>query len=210
VSALTVESAFASQPASALPFASSAAAIVALAAVAGFATAFFRPAVRAGVPNLVAESELATANAVLGSIDQVTTAFGPLLGGAIVAASGPHLAYWFNAATFLFSAALLARIRRARFQTKAPLSRGHWRDLADGFALVLRVRALLTVLVAWSLVTVANAGVNVSEIVLAKQTFSSGSFGFALLYAGFGVGLACGTIVTPRLLGRVPPARLPR
>ena len=37
----------------ALPFAPSAAAVVALAAVAGLATGFFRPAVYAGVPNLV-------------------------------------------------------------------------------------------------------------------------------------------------------------
>ena len=39
----------------ALPFTTSAAGIVALALVAGLATGFFRPAVYAGVPNLVPE-----------------------------------------------------------------------------------------------------------------------------------------------------------
>ena len=42
----------------ALPFAPNAATVVALAAVAGLATGFFRPAVYAGLPNLVPDAEL--------------------------------------------------------------------------------------------------------------------------------------------------------
>jgi MFS family permease len=192
----------------ALPFADGPYGIVALAGVAGFASGFFRPAVRAGVPNLVRGGDLGTANALLESVDRATTALGPLLGGVIVAASGPNVAYWVNAATFLVSAALLARVRPERLRSETAISRGHWRDLADGFAFVVGVPALLTVLIAWSLVTLANAGVNVSEIVLAKETFSSGTVGFAVLYAGFGVGLVAGTMLTPRLLPRAPLARL--
>ena len=88
----------------ALPFVGSAAAIVALAAVAGVGNAFFRPAVLAGLPNLVAPGDLAGANALIQLVEWTTTAAGPLAGGALVAASGPHLAYWVNAATFAFSA----------------------------------------------------------------------------------------------------------
>src|SRR5919202_2022510 len=47
----------------ALPFTTSATQVVALAAVAGVATGFFRPAVYAGLPNLVQDSDLAGANA---------------------------------------------------------------------------------------------------------------------------------------------------
>src|SRR5215218_8679428 len=53
----------------ALPFADSPWAIVALAAVAGFATGFFRPAVRAGLPNLVPDADLAPANALVQSVE---------------------------------------------------------------------------------------------------------------------------------------------
>src|SRR5919201_1106533 len=84
----------------ALPFVGSAWGIVLLAVVAGIGNAFFRPAVLAGLPNLVEEAELASANTLLQLVDSTTTAAGPLAGGAIVAASGPHLAYWINAATF--------------------------------------------------------------------------------------------------------------
>ena len=61
----------------ALPFVGSAAAIVALAAVAGIGNAFFRPAVLAGLPNLVGGAELATANALLQLVEWTTTAVGP-------------------------------------------------------------------------------------------------------------------------------------
>src|SRR5206468_5009357 len=86
-----------------LPFVGSAPAIVALAGVAGIANSFFRPAVLAGLPNLVAEEELARGTSLLQTADWAATALGPVLAGVIVGASGPHLVYWINAVTFLFS-----------------------------------------------------------------------------------------------------------
>ena len=73
--------------------------------MAGIGNAFFRPAVLAGLPNLVPESELSAANALLQLVDWTSTALGPVLGALLVAASGPHLAYVVNAVTFAFSAA---------------------------------------------------------------------------------------------------------
>ena len=73
----------------ALPFAASAGAIVALAAVAGFATGFFRPAVYAGLPNLVDDADLPRANSLFQTVDNLTWVLGPLLGGVLVAGSGP-------------------------------------------------------------------------------------------------------------------------
>jgi DHA3 family tetracycline resistance protein-like MFS transporter len=107
-----------------------------------------------------------------------------------------------NAATFLVSALLLLRVPARMFQAELPLSRGHWRDLGDGFRLVLTSRPLLTVLVAWSLVTIANAGINVAEVVLAKESFDAGTFGFGFLSAGFGLGLAVGALASGALLER--------
>ena len=177
-----------------LPFAGSAAVIVALAAVAGFATGFFRPAVYAGLPNLVPDRDLANANSILQTIENAAWGLGPILGGVLVAATGPDPAYWINAATFLVSAALLARIPSRLLQAAAAIGRGYWRDLADGFALIRRSRALLTVLGAWNIVMLATAGANVSEVVLAKDAFSAGDFGYGLLVGATGVGLAMGSL----------------
>jgi len=176
----------------ALPFAPNATTIVALAAVIGTATGFFRPAVYAGLPNLVSDEDLPQANSLLQTIDNSTWAVGSLVGGAIVAASGPDLAYWINAVTFLVSAALLAQIPQRLLQEARAETRGHWRDLADGLILVRRSRALLTVLIAWNIGMIANAFVNVGEPFLATDTFSAGSFGLGLMMASAGVGLALG------------------
>jgi MFS family permease len=179
----------------ALPFATNATQIVALAAMTGVAGGFFRPAVYAGLPNLVADADLPGANALLQTIDNATWAVGSLAGGALVAAQGPHLAYWVNAATFVLSAALLARIPQRLLQAARAETRGHWHDLADGFVLVRRSRALMTVLVAWSVGMIANAFVNVGEPFLATDAFSAGSFGLGLLMACAGVGLAMGAFL---------------
>lgn len=181
----------------ALPFAGSALGIVLLAAVAGVATSFFRPAVYAGLPNLVGDDDLPRANGLLNSVDNLTWAAGALAGGLLVAASGPDLAYWLNAVSFAASALLIVRIRARLEEGGETVSEGHWRDLGEGFRLVRDSRPLVAVLVAWSLALLATAGVNVAEIVLAKQTFDSGDFGYGLLLAATGLGLAAGSLAAP-------------
>jgi MFS family permease len=186
----------------ALPFAGSAGQIVVLAAVAGLGTAFFRPAVYAGLPNLVDDADLPQANSLLQTIENITTTAGPLAGGVLVAATSPDAAYWINAVTFLVSAALLLRIPAALLQVSTAVSEGHLRDLAAGFRLVRRSRALLTVLLAWNIAMLANAGINVAEVVLAKEAFDAGDFGFGLLVATAGFGLAVGSLAAGPLLER--------
>ena len=176
----------------ALTFTSNATQIVILAAVVGVATGFFRPAVYAGLPNLVRDEDLPTANSLLQAVDNLTWALGSLAGGALAAAVGVDAAYWINAATFLLSAALLFRIPQHMLQAAAAASRGHWRDLKDGFAITVRSRALLTVLVAWNIAMFANAAVNVAEPRLALLTFSAGRFGLGLMMGCAGLGLAVG------------------
>jgi MFS family permease len=186
----------------ALPFVGSATAVVVLALVAGVATAFFRPAVLAGLPNMVGEEHVAEANSSLQLSEWAATAGGPLAGGALVAASGPDLAYWLNAVTFLVSAVLVLRIPARLLHSEQSLSRGHWRNLAEGFRAVRMSRALLTVLVAWSIVMLANGGVNVAEIFLARESYGAGDFGFGLLWAASGVGLVAGSLLTPGWIER--------
>jgi MFS family permease len=184
----------------ALPFTSSPGAIVALAGVAGLATGFFTPAVYAGLPNLVSDADLPYANSLFRSTDYLASAVGPLLGGILVGAAGTDPAYALNAASFFVSALLISRIPERLLQSERAPSRGHWRDVADGFRLVMHSRPLLTVLVAWSIAAVGNGAINVAEVVLAKITFDSGTFGFGLLAAASGLGLVLGSLVAGTLL----------
>ena len=187
----------------ALPFAGSATAVVILAFIAGLATGFFRPAVYAGMPNLVDDDDLPAANALMQAVENLAWMIGPIIGGVLLAVQGPELAYWLNAVSFLLSAALLARIPARRLQAGEIESRGHWQDLGDGFRLVRRSRALLTVLVVWNVVLLGSAAVNVAEVVLAKVSLDAGDFGFGVLVGASGLGLTLGSLAAGSLLDRL-------
>jgi MFS family permease len=186
----------------ALPLAQSPGAVVALAAMAGLATGFFRPASMASLPNLVSDEDLPSANGLLRTIENVTITLGTLVGGIAAAAQGPHLGYGLNAASFAISAVLLLGIPARSLQAAPAPSRGRLRDIGDGFRLVRRTPALLAVVVVWNLIAFAAGGANVAEIFLAKVSFSSGNFGFGFLWAASGVGLAVGSFVAPHFLAR--------
>jgi MFS family permease len=177
----------------ALPFAGSAGTIVALAAIVGFTTGFFRPAVYAGLPNLVATEDLARANSLIQTSENVSWTLAPVLGGGLVAGFGPHTAYWVNAVSFLLSALLLVRIPREKFQGALAVSHGYLHDLAEGFGRVIRTRPLLTVLIVWTVTLGAIAASNTAQVFLAKNTFSAGDFGYGLVFGSIGLGLAIGS-----------------
>ncbi|HEY5694506.1 MAG TPA: MFS transporter [Gaiellaceae bacterium] len=192
----------------ALPFATNAATVVWLAFAAGLATGFFRPAVYAGIPNLVTDEELPAANALLQTVENASWAVGPLLGGALTGLAGPSVPYAINAASFVVSIALLIRIPPRLLQSERALSRGHWRDLADGFGAALRSPSMRTVLVAWGIGSLAAGATAVSEPFLARHTFSAGDFGYGLLYGAIGCGLVLGTLAGAPALARHSVARV--
>jgi MFS family permease len=186
----------------ALPFTTTATQIVLLAAVAGVATGFFRPAVYAGVPNLVPDEDLGRANSLLQTVDNLSWAVGSLAGGVLVAASSVDAAYWFNACTFLVSAVFLSGIPARLLQATQAASRGHWADLRDGFALTVRSKALLTVLIAWNVAMFANAAVNVAEPRLVFRAFDAGTVGLGLMMGSSGIGLAAGAYLAAQWIER--------
>jgi MFS family permease len=182
----------------ALPFAPSASAVVGLAFVAGLATGFFRPAVYAGVPNLVEAHLLPKANALLQTVENLSWMVGPVLG----AVAGPTIAYALNAASFLVSIGLVVGIPARLLQSERALTRGYWRDLADGFVETLRSRSMVAVVVAWGIGSLGLGAANVSQIFLAKGTFSSGGFGYGFLYGAIGAGLVLGAFFSAQVLER--------
>ncbi|HWX09369.1 MAG TPA: MFS transporter [Gaiellaceae bacterium] len=182
-----------------LPFAPNAAAIVGLALVAGCASAVFFPSLRATIPTLVTEEELPQANALCLTVTMSGVAAGPVLAGILVAASGVDLPYALNAASFLVSAVLLARLPVGAKPVHEP-GGGHWRDVLEGLRVYSDSAALAMLLRVWVLASLGGAAINVGEIFIARQTFQAGTFGFGLLASASGVGLVAGSAIAPRLL----------
>jgi MFS family permease len=186
----------------ALPFVHTALAIVVLAAVAGIANSVFRPAVLAGVPNLVDENDLANATSLLQATDWAAATLGPVLGGALTGLSGPDVVYWINAATFAFSALLLLRIPSRLLQSEQAITRGHWRDLVEGLSTFKRSAAMFTALFAFGFAMLAAGLINVSEIFLAERALHRGAFGHGLLWTATGLGLVIGSLTSGWLVDR--------
>jgi MFS family permease len=187
----------------ALPFVDSAGGLVALAAVTGIATGFFFPAANAAIPNLVPEEELANANSLTVTVDTLAMTIGPVVGALLFAGWGPTVPYAVNAVTFLLSAVLLARIPEWKLRSEDPLTRGHWRDVADGIKLVVTARPLRTVLIVWNVALIGSGAINVAEVFFAKETLNAGDLGFGALLAATGVGLALGSFLSAPSLGKV-------
>ena len=187
----------------ALPFVERPGLIVLLAAVNGIATGFFRPAAWAGFPNLVSEDDREQATSLLSTVEHVAWMVGPVLAGALLAIQGTDVAYWFNAATFLLSALLVARIPAASLRSDDPITKGHWEDLQAGLGLVFHSRPLLTVLVAWNVSAFATALVNVAEVPLVKDELDGGNIGLGLLVGATGLGLVVGSFFAASALQRL-------
>jgi MFS family permease len=178
-------------------------AIVAVAALVGIATGFFRPAVYAGLPNLVDDEELTNANSLLQTVETLAWMIGPILAGLLLTVTSPSIPYALNAVTFLVSAYLIYRIPEGRLRSQESLTAGHWRDVADGLRLVALAPPLRAVLVVWSAVLVGSAAVNVAEVFFAQDVLRAGDVGFGVIVGASGVGLAIGSYLAAPAIGRV-------
>ena len=176
-----------------MPFVHEPSTIVAVAAVNGIATGFFRPAVWAGLPNLVTNEEREQATSLLTTVENVAWTLGPALAGLLLAFDGVDVAYWTNAVTFLVSAILVSRIPARSLRSDDRITKGHWRELREGLGLVAGSRPLVTVLVVWGTAAVATACINVAEVIFAKHDLGAGNLGLGLLVSATGVGLVIGS-----------------
>jgi MFS family permease len=89
---------------------SSLAAVAPVAALLGAFSALFLPASMAMMPSLVESSRLTSANAVYTGFVQAGSMIGPVIGGILVAATGPATAFAVDAGSYLVSAVTLGFI----------------------------------------------------------------------------------------------------
>jgi MFS family permease len=177
-----------------------------LAAMATFSAAF-EPSSAAALPNLVESDDLATANALSGSLWGTMLAVGGALGGVVAAWLGSDTAIVIDAVSFLGSAWLIFRIHRAFHVTEREDYSGIRRAAAETIAYARkdhRVLALLAVKFGWGMA----GGVLVLIPVFAQKVYGSGSssgtggdLAIGLLMAARGVGALIGPFAARSWLG---------
>jgi len=168
---------------------------VAFALVAGVGTALFKPAVLAGLPNLVDDERLPAATSLYGAIADLGHTLGPALAGAALLVTGPRELLLANAITFAVSAVLIARV-----DLGAPAAAGErkpslFAEARDGISVTLRIPSVRTLMIGSSLAILAAGMTNVGELQLAKTSLHAGDAGFSIFVALSGVGIVAGSLV---------------
>lgn len=177
--------------------------IYALSAFEGAAFSFYLPAMQAILPELVPADVLMPGNALRGLSNQAGRVFGPLLGGVLVAAAGPPVAFALDAATFAFSFCVFLFSRPPAHEPPPP--KPILSDIRDGFAFTFSVPWLWASIVGFALINgfyFAGFSVALPLLVLHNLRGTAATFGFIGAAAGVGElvgGLVVGNIRFRRL-----------
>jgi len=172
----------------ALIFARRPVALVALTLLASAVNAPLRAALTAAVPNLVPSEELTWANGLLGATVNAAIIAGPAVGGALVARAGTGAVFALDAATFLASAAITARIPGP---FSGPCRQGRPRAGA-GFALIAADRCMVVLVAQSCLASFALGLVTLADLPLARS-FGAGPVGYGLLTGVWSAGIIAGS-----------------
>jgi MFS family permease len=175
---------------------------------AGLAAAntFFNPTVQAVVPVLTTEDERLAANSVSWSTGRLVQILGATVAGALIGLLGTGPAFALNAASFVFSAAMIAALRVPPHagQLGAGSKRGlgdYFFDARAGLEYALRDRFVSRLLVVQSLASFAVGATGAMLVVLAERHLRLPPAGFAWLIGAIGVGALLGPLI-PNALAR--------
>ena len=158
----------------------------------GVAFSFVGPAITAIIPELIPEDVLVPGNAVRGLSRQIAMVSGPVVGGAIVAFSGPPMAFAIDALTFFFSFAmvLLVAARPREMTVALPFVR----QIRDGLAFTFSVPWLWITIFLWALINMVESGPFVVALpLLVRDVLLGDARTYGAIVAAMGAGEVIGT-----------------
>ena len=175
-------------------------AVYGLAIVTALVGTCFRPAQAALLPGLARDpGELTAANVASSTIESVGFFLGPALGGLLLAVADIQTVYVVNAATFLWSAAIIVGLRAppvTRAEESADDERGTLLGNAGaGFRAILGNRDLRLVIGVYCAQTVVAGASLVFVVTLALDLLDLGRSGVGYLDAVMGIGGLVGGFV---------------
>ena len=173
--------------------------------------AIFNPARLALVPRIVEPHELSTANALTYSSDRAVEVLGALAAGVLVASIGER-AFYVDALTFLFSAALLLRVH-ADHQRRplVPWALGH--EALEGLRFlwghtVLRANTVFSLICQLSLPVVSSLAPSLIFQRFAGGNAEIGASQFGIAEGAIAAGAVAGGVLLAPQLARIGKGRL--
>jgi dTMP kinase len=186
-------------------------------------SSLFGPAKDSVFPTLVRKDQLVAANQLNLIVTYGTLPLAGVVFAAAIGLAGPlsdaipflverpvALPIWLNAASFILSAPLIARIRTgdtAPRTPEAPEAPSAWAELVEGFRFV-GTNPLIRALIVGVMIAFASAGAVISTGQFFAQVLNAGQSGFGILVACVGTGLVAGLLSSAWLSSKLAPERL--
>jgi MFS family permease len=157
-------------------------------------------------PDLVdlAGIRLERASGIRGAIQRGSLLLGAPIGGVLVASFGATTALWLNAASFIFSAALIALVVpvvRATKEKETP--RRYLHELAEGLRFIWHRRLIRAIVLTVLVTNFLDAPFGVLMPVFVEEAFGSAAY-LGLLYGVFGGFALAGSLVFSAVGHRLP------
>ncbi|HEY2601304.1 MAG TPA: MFS transporter [Thermoleophilaceae bacterium] len=159
--------------------------LLGLAFVAAAVSAPFLPASGAMVPALASADDLTWANSRVAAARTLGMLLGPAVAAGLVAVSSTSLVFVANAASFVFSAALIATLR-GRFRPAAQED-GTPSGALEGIRIIAREPALRALVLGFICFDIGAGFALPGEVPIARE-FGTGSTGYSALIVAWAVG----------------------
>lgn len=171
------------------------------AAFTSLVTVVYNPAVAAVIPQVTREDDLAAANALNGTIDNLVVVLGPAIGAGLVFAGGTALAVVVNAGSFAVAAVMVGRLgmRSRPSDVTEGGAAGPLKQMAEGFRAVLSSSTVVVFVAFSALASFIYGADTVLFVPISTQQLGTGANGYGYLLAGLGVGGVAGAALVNRL-----------
>jgi MFS family permease len=175
--------------------------VVAIAALSAIANLPYNPAVAAMIPQVANEDELAAANALNGTIDNLTVITGPAIGAGLLAVGDPGSVFVINAVSFALSAAIVSRMstRSRPVDVTEAGEAGALSQMLVGVRAIAATSSARVPVAFCLLVTFVYGTDSVLFIGVSDSRLGTGPEGFGYLLTGLGVGGVLATGFVNRL-----------
>jgi predicted MFS family arabinose efflux permease len=175
-------------------------------AIGIFATPYLASS-RLVVPEVAGEDEQAVAsvNAVLSGVHQLTFLIGPVLAGVVIAATSPATVLVVDACTYVFSFLVIAIVVRAGKRVEAAAQQ---KGVLAGVKYLLGDSLLGPITIAACVINFVAQGLVLGVQGIAFFRYDADARVLGILFAGFGVGALAGAIVAQQATQKVPLPKL--
>ena len=159
------------------------------------------------VPEVAGEDEQAVAsvNAVLSGVHQLTLLVGPVLAGVLIAATSPATVLVVDACTYLFSFLVIAILVRAGKRVEAAAKQ---KGVLAGVKYLLGDSLLGPITIAACVLNFVAQGLELGVQGIAFFRYDANAHVLGFLFAGFGVGALAGAIFAQQATKKVPLPKL--